>query len=52
MSAAVSLAYTAAMQEHGVPVSGHTIDEDQASNLVDQGRDLLDRVTDLASDQP
>jgi len=31
--------------------NGRAIDEDQAERLVDQGRDLLDRVTDLANDQ-
>jgi hypothetical protein len=30
---------------------GRAIDQDQAENLVNQGRDLLDRVTDLANDQ-
>jgi len=30
---------------------GRAIDEDQAEALVNQGRDLLDRVTDLADDQ-
>ena len=30
---------------------GHDIDEDQAERLVNQRRDLLDRVTDLANDQ-
>jgi hypothetical protein len=30
---------------------GRAIDQDQAVSLVNQGRDLLDRVTDLANDQ-
>ena len=30
---------------------GRAIDQDQAENLVNQGRDLLDRVTDLADQQ-
>jgi hypothetical protein len=30
---------------------GRAIDQDRAENLVSQGRDLLDRVTDLANDQ-
>jgi hypothetical protein len=35
----------------GAAFNGRAIDEDQAENLVNQGRDLLDQVTDLANDQ-